>query len=212
MSDRVWYVVERNQQIGPLDEGEVRERLRLPDHGPGTPVWTEGMPDWAPAGSVDAFGSFFTPSPATPQHAGTQPPPPGPEPGPVPGSVPPGHHRRENVDDTAVFLAVGCHVANLFTLPWNLLGVIAIIMDRDPLSKYHGVQAVTAFVVYLVASIAVGVVGFVTCGVGFVLLIPVVVLYYVDTAFGIVYAAQRRRKPVPITGRLAESFFGPAAN
>lgn len=43
-----WYIMYNNQQVGPMDISQ----LRAYGLQPGTQVWTEGMPQWAPAYTI----------------------------------------------------------------------------------------------------------------------------------------------------------------
>ena len=50
---RMYFVHVKGKQYGPYDEAKVRS-LNLP---PDTPIWTEGMPNWAPMSQVLPMGS-----------------------------------------------------------------------------------------------------------------------------------------------------------
>ncbi len=50
-----YYIILNEVQLGPLDMTEL-SKLSV---SPQTPVWTEGMPDWVPAGSVPELAPLF---------------------------------------------------------------------------------------------------------------------------------------------------------
>lgn len=54
-----YYIILNDVQLGPLDEQELR---RLPVT-PQTPVWHEGMADWAPCGTVGELADMFAATP-----------------------------------------------------------------------------------------------------------------------------------------------------
>lgn len=68
-----FFIVENNQQTGPFTIEEMAA------HGvtPSTPVWREGMSDWAPAGNLPELAPLFSsagpvPPPAQSFDAGTE--------------------------------------------------------------------------------------------------------------------------------------------
>jgi predicted Zn finger-like uncharacterized protein len=60
--DAVWYVVLDGAEAGPLDANEVSEQLHAGAIDADTLVWCEGMADWAPLSTVDAFADLMLPS------------------------------------------------------------------------------------------------------------------------------------------------------
>jgi hypothetical protein len=58
-----WHVVEAGRTVGPLGRQEMVEAARAGRLQRETLVWSAGMPDWAPAGEVDALAGLFEPPP-----------------------------------------------------------------------------------------------------------------------------------------------------
>lgn len=52
----MWYIIYNGQQVGPLQ----REQLSDYNLTPQSMVWTEGMPQWMPAGNVQALSDLFS--------------------------------------------------------------------------------------------------------------------------------------------------------
>ena len=73
-----YYLTPQNEQRGPVDASQ----LSTYGVNANTMVWTEGMPQWAPASKVPELRPFL--APAVPQPA----PPPTPQPAPQPVSQP----------------------------------------------------------------------------------------------------------------------------
>ena len=73
-----YYLTPQNEQRGPVDASQ----LSAYGVNANTMVWTEGMPQWAPASQVPELRPFL--APAVPQPA----PPPTPQPAPQPVSQP----------------------------------------------------------------------------------------------------------------------------
>lgn len=66
------YVLEQGQQVGPLQEGQVRVMIQQGRVNAQTPCWAEGMAGWLPIGQAfpALFGSGAAPTPvAAPQAA-----------------------------------------------------------------------------------------------------------------------------------------------
>jgi len=99
-----WYVGPDNASQGPVELEELARLARAGTVQPGTMIWTEGMAEWAPAGSVAALTALLGPPP------GAQPPPP-PNAGRLPGSVP--SHKTTPVGD----LPLGALVSTADTFP-----------------------------------------------------------------------------------------------
>ena len=57
-------------------------------------------------------------------------------------------------------------------------------------------------IVLLILQIIVVIIGTLTCGIGYILYLPLLVFY----VMGIVYAAQGELKPVPLVGQFGEKF------
>jgi hypothetical protein len=54
-----FYVDEKNEQTGPLDEDDMAAMISGAKISPHTLVWKEGYPDWVPARSVAEFNGLF---------------------------------------------------------------------------------------------------------------------------------------------------------
>lgn len=63
-----WYYTEAGEQRGPVGEQEIKNLLSTHRINPGTMVWREGMPQWAPAGSIPTFepSPYAAPAPDSP--------------------------------------------------------------------------------------------------------------------------------------------------
>jgi uncharacterized membrane protein YccC len=58
-----WHVVEAGRALGPLRREELAEAARAGRLQRETLVWSAGMPDWLPAGDVNALAELFAPPP-----------------------------------------------------------------------------------------------------------------------------------------------------
>lgn len=76
-----YYVVENGAQAGPFDMAQLQQRALAGTLNKQTLVWTSGMQDWQPAGSLPELASLFAAAPPPP-------PPPGNDDVTVPGSNP----------------------------------------------------------------------------------------------------------------------------
>jgi hypothetical protein len=47
-----WYWDAGNQKLGPVLLADLKARVHAGQIGPHTPVWTQGMPEWMPAGQL----------------------------------------------------------------------------------------------------------------------------------------------------------------
>ena len=66
-----YYIGAGNQQFGPFPKEELVGKVT-----PDTMVWAEGMPDWAPARTVEELSELFAAAPQTPPaYGGGQPSP-----------------------------------------------------------------------------------------------------------------------------------------
>lgn len=77
-SNSVYHVSVNGQQYGPYDINTLRQMVQQGQINAQTMVWTQGMPQWAAAGTVPELSALFAP----PAMGGTPPPMPG-------GNVPP---------------------------------------------------------------------------------------------------------------------------
>jgi len=58
-----WHMVEASRALGPLRREELAEAARAGRLQRETLVWSAGMPDWLPAGEVEALAELFSPPP-----------------------------------------------------------------------------------------------------------------------------------------------------
>lgn len=58
-----WFHGENGQQIGPVDEAQLREAIAAGRVGPMTLVWREGMPNWLPLVQVPELSGLPAPAP-----------------------------------------------------------------------------------------------------------------------------------------------------
>jgi hypothetical protein len=74
-----WHLVEAGRAVGPLRQEELTEAARAGRLKRETLVWSAGMPDWLPAGDVNALAELFAPPPVpgdeSPQGGGAAEPP-----------------------------------------------------------------------------------------------------------------------------------------
>ena len=73
-----YFVLVNNQQMGPCDMNALRQMISAGQMNAQTMVWSNGMPQWAAAGTVPALAALFQapPTPPTPPMPGSVPPPP----------------------------------------------------------------------------------------------------------------------------------------
>src|SRR3954447_1590058 len=71
-----WYYASQGKQWGPIADPQLRQMIATRALQPTDMVWTQGWPQWVPAGSVP---SLFPPAPTRP--APTRP-------APMPGAAP----------------------------------------------------------------------------------------------------------------------------
>ncbi|MCE9667429.1 zinc-ribbon domain-containing protein [Myxococcus stipitatus] len=76
-----WFVMVRNKQEGPLDEGGLRELIATGAISGRSFFWQQGMADWKRGSDVPELAALFAPPPA-PEPPAPPPPPPAPEPAP----------------------------------------------------------------------------------------------------------------------------------
>ncbi|MCP4641413.1 MAG: DUF4339 domain-containing protein [bacterium] len=72
--DQTWYVMVGDAQQGPLSEAKVRDLVESGSATGASFCWQQGMQDWQPLESVEAFSSLLG-------APGTPPPAPTPKPG-----------------------------------------------------------------------------------------------------------------------------------
>lgn len=69
---------------------------------------------------------------------------------------------------------------------------------NNKFAMFHTEQSI----VLLILQIIVIIIGTLTCGIGYILYLPLLVFY----VMGIVYAAQGELKPIPLVGQFGEKF------
>jgi hypothetical protein len=69
-----WYVAVRDQQVGPLTDGEVKDRWEAGEVGPDSLVWRSGMADWKPLSAVPALAEALSPIPRAAARPSAEPP------------------------------------------------------------------------------------------------------------------------------------------
>lgn len=69
---------------------------------------------------------------------------------------------------------------------------------KNKFAMYHTEQSI----VLLIVNLIVNIIGIVTCGIGYILFIPLLVLYII----GIINAVKGEAKPVPLIGQWGEKF------
>ena len=65
-----YFIVENNQQTGPLSKDELNGRIN-----PSSLVWTEGMTNWEQASTIGELNDLFMAPPPPPSAYQTSPPP-----------------------------------------------------------------------------------------------------------------------------------------
>jgi uncharacterized membrane protein len=135
----------------------------------------------------------FTPPPLNPVPQGTAPPQ--------------AEHRQCTPEDVAAgkVMAILSYVLNLvIKFPFF---AIPLIMRNDRFSLYHAKQCLIVWLMCLAGSVVLFLLGFVTCGVGWLLLIPLYIVGLVLDLIGLINAVNGRCEPVPMVGRLGERWF-----
>ncbi|MCP3104890.1 zinc-ribbon domain-containing protein, partial [Myxococcus sp. K15C18031901] len=87
-----WFVMVRNKQEGPLDEGGLRELIATGAISGRSFFWQQGMADWKRGSDVPELAALFAPPPAPEP---PPPPPPVPEPAPAPRAARPARREPE---------------------------------------------------------------------------------------------------------------------
>jgi uncharacterized membrane protein len=69
---------------------------------------------------------------------------------------------------------------------------------KNKFAMYHTEQSI----VLIILNVIIAIVGTITCGIGFILYIPLLVFYII----GIINAAKGEAKPMPLIGQFGEKF------
>ncbi|MBZ4394666.1 MULTISPECIES: AgmX/PglI C-terminal domain-containing protein [unclassified Myxococcus] len=96
-----WFVMVKNKQEGPLDEGALRELIATGTISGRSFFWQQGMADWKRGADVPELAGLFVPPPA-PEPPPPPPPPPVAEP-PARAAAKPAPARREPEPQHPVF-------------------------------------------------------------------------------------------------------------
>jgi len=78
---------------------------------------------------------------------------------------------------------------------------VPLLVDEarnNKFAMYHTEQSI----VLLILQIIVNIIGVITCGIGYILYLPVLVFY----VMGIINAVQGQAKPLPLVGQFGEKF------
>ena len=57
MTEKSWYYVKDNKSVGPIPESRMREMFHTGGLSMQTLVWSQSMPNWMPASSIESFRS-----------------------------------------------------------------------------------------------------------------------------------------------------------
>lgn len=80
-----------------------------------------------------------------------------------------------------------------------LVFIVPLIQKDNHFSLFHAKQVLLLMIGYVIASI----VATITCGVGFILYLPL----FVFNIMGLIFAIQGQYKPLPLIGNWAEEWF-----
>ncbi len=208
MSD--WYYAADNEQKGPINESELKEKLAANAIPGDTLVWKDGMDNWTPANQVPAFSFRQPPAPAAAQPAGTVPPakadpsvnnPASTTPVSLASLTAPGQALEvdsEDADKNKIFGILA------------YLGILCLVpifaAKESPFAKYHANQGlvlflleiiiwIVLFVVNIILAMLPGFLGFLSVVFGLFYLVPLVLLI-----LGVVNAAAGKCVPLPVIG------------
>jgi uncharacterized membrane protein len=210
-----WYYAENNEQKGPINESELKEKLAANKLPADSLVWSDGMDNWTPANQVAAFSFRAPPAPAKVQPSAT------PAPAAATDPAAPALGNPESTQPIDVSALFGKPEALEVTVEdaekYKLIGILAyvpllfwlpLVAAKDsPFAKYHANQAFILFIISLSLWFVLTVLSL-TCGFLFsflstlisllevVVLIPIVVLI----VLGIINAASGKCVPLPVIG------------
>ena len=98
---KYFYLNAQNEQNGPVEVGKLKS-LGVTEN---TLVWSQGMPQWAPAGEVEELKELFVP---VQEEVPTPPPTPAPKPQPSPSPAPVSQPVVSSPPPTPALLAFDC--------------------------------------------------------------------------------------------------------
>jgi uncharacterized membrane protein len=196
-----WYYAINNEQKGPVNEAELKEMLAGNQIPTATLVWQEGMENWTPASSVQAFTFRPPPAAAAPKSAAppiaAARPAPSPTPAAAPAAAPSGSGEVDSADvDKNKVFAILAYLGILFIVP-------LLVAKDSPFAKYHANQGLTLFLAWIVLSVASTVLWFIPV-IGYMLgmafwLGDIALL--VLMVMGIINAAKGVMEPLPVIGQ-----------
>lgn len=138
-----WYYAKNGSQQGPISTEALKEKIASGEVSAADLAWREGLPDWAPAGTIEelkpaqpvatastASADPVSTQPTTPYQTPASAPAPAPYQAPVPGQVP------------SAGLAIGSMVCGIVALllccVWIIsvpLGIVAVVMGHVAASR-----------------------------------------------------------------------------
>jgi uncharacterized membrane protein len=210
-----WYYAENNEQKGPVNEAELKEKLAGNKLAADSLVWSDGMESWTPANQVAAFSFRAPPAPAKVQPSAA--------PAAAPAATDPTAPAPGNPESTQPF-----DVSALFGKPEALevtvedaeknkvIGILAylpflfwipLVAAKDsPFAKYHANQGFVLFIVSLTLWFVLTVLSL-TCGFLFSFISTIIALLqlvylgpFVLLVLGIINAASGKCVPLPVIG------------
>lgn len=212
-----WYYAQDSQQLGPVNEAELKEHLATGKLPPTVLVWKEGMENWAMANSLPEFQFRPPPSPSAPRMAPipfatapapapTPAPAAAPAPTPAPEAATPAPAAAEATGEPPVMdpedvkqnkpIALLSYLGILFIIPM-------LAAKESPFAKYHANQGLILFIATLVYWVAMAIIA----AIPFVNLICIVLVplswavWLVFAIIGILNAAKGECKPLPYIGQ-----------
>jgi len=210
MSD--WYYAADNEQKGPINESELKANLATNKIPADALVWKDGMDNWTPANEVPAFSFRQPPTPAAVQPTATAVSAPKAD----PSVNNPDSTKPVNLTDfvgVAQALEVDAEDADKHKIFGilayvGILCLVPILAAKDsPFAKYHANQglvlflleviiSVTLFVVGIILAMLPGVLGLLNLILSLIWLGPLIL-----AILGIVNAAAGKCVPLPIIGK-----------
>jgi uncharacterized membrane protein len=204
MSD--WYYAENNEQKGPTNESELKEKLAANKLPADTLVWKDGMENWTPANEVAAFSFRQPPAPAKVQPSVTPADPAAANPESTQpldvttllGTPETLEVTAEDVEKNKVY-GILAYIGILFIVP--------LLAAKDsPFGKYHANQGLVLFLLEIVLWIVLfgldmigmilpAVLGFFFTILHLIYFVPLVLL-----VLGILNAANGKCVPLPVIG------------
>lgn len=132
---RQWHYASKGQRVGPIDEDMLRTHIQTGTVSLQDLVWTEGMTDWAPVGSVPEFSQVGSQQPgaAAKGEQGSSP-----QTYPVPASALRTTYVRAHRGATVLTLGILSLALSEMCVPGLILGLIAWSMGKKDLQEIDG--------------------------------------------------------------------------